>query len=828
MKPSIQIFFVFILLLSFQLAFSENIPESRATVVAKHFFARQYNQIPGFSPHSIQADLVETKTLHSNSLMYIFNINQQGYIIVSGWSGTIPVLAFSPNTTYNPDELEQAPAFIEMLEMYEKELVFIVNNQLEATSEIEQQWADLLSDPIPNTRSRSIEPLLVSTWNQSCYYNELCPEDDASPYGYCNHVPAGCVALAMAQIMKYWEYPASGSGSHTYYTYDYGYLSADFENTTYGWDQMQNSINSTNLAMATLIYHCAVSVDMQFSPTGSGAYTSDAKNSLINYFNYSPEAQYKNKYSYTNSQWEALLRDELNSGRPIIYRGQGTGGHAWVCDGFSADNYFHMNWGWGGYANGYFYLSNLNPGGNNFTNSQGAIIGIEPLEINIDPPQNLSAEVEGNNVNLSWNTPQESEWMHWDNGTNQGSISLEGGGSFSVAARWTTDDLEAYDGFYISQISVYLHSDEPDYQLKFWTGVNGANLVYTQSLNSVNAGTWNIIDLANPLQIDASDELMMGITINNQANGINSVGFDTGPAIVQKGDLLSFDGSTWTELVSFGINNNWNLQALVSPNSGGKSVAGTAILAKDNFAKSTNNISFTSAPIHKHNPSNTKRGLLGFNIYRNDTKINGSLVENTTYTDENLSSGIYTYYVTSVHNNGESDPSNSVTVNLGMATHTLQLHSGWNSISSYLIPIVTDIESICNPVIDDLIIMQGLYDFYYPYMNINTIGEWEYQKGYMIKVEADCQLAIQGYASDNTTVQLNNGWNLISLLSDCDVDTEELFSGITAYVRIVKDAAGTGVYWPSNGINSLPVMESGKAYYVKIFTNKTITFPNCE
>jgi hypothetical protein len=828
MKTSLQLFFLSVFILFNLQASSESITEITASKAAKQFYAMQLGHLPGTSTQNTQATLMETRVSGNQNLLYIFNMNEQGYVIVSGWSGAVPVLAFSTNSSYNPDALEQAPAFLEMLAAYEKELEYLIQNQYEASPEIEQEWTDLLTEISTQNRSRSVEPLLESTWNQSCYYNELCPEDEAAPYGYCGRVPAGCVALAMAQIMKYWEYPLSGTGSHSYYTYDYGNLSADFANTTYGWEQMQNSTYTSNLAMATLIYHCAVSVEMQFSPEGSGAYTSDAKTSLINYFNYSPEAQYKNKYSYTNSQWEALLRDELDAGRPMIYRGQGTGGHAWVCDGYSADNYFHMNWGWGGYANGYFYLSNLNPAGNNFTSNQAAIIGVEPMEINIDPPQNLTAEVEGNNVNLSWSVPQDPVWMHWDNGANGGSITLEGGGSYNAAARWTPEDLSSYDGMYISQISVYLNSDDPTYQVKIWTGENGANLVYTQNINSVNAGAWNTIELNNPFQIDASDELMLGITVNNQANGIYSVGFDTGPAILQKGDLLSFDGNTWMELVNFGINKNWNLQALVSPDAGNKSAAGTAILAKDKFENSGTNFSFSIPDINKRSPSITNRGLLGFNIYRNDSKINTSLVENTNYTDENPAPGIHTYYVTSVHNTGESEASNLVTVTAGMATHTLELSSGWNSISSFLNPSVSDIESICNPIMGDMIIMQNLYDLYYPHMNINTIDEWEYQKGYLIKVEGDCQLPIQGYASDNKTLQLNNGWNLISVLSDCDVDTEELFSGITSYIRIVKDAAGTGVYWPSMGINSLPVMKSGKAYYVKIFTNKTITFPACE
>ena len=129
-------------------------------------------------------------------------------------------------------------------------------------------------------------PLCSTTWNQDCYYNQLCPTATGGP---CNKVYAGCVATAMAQIMKFWNWPAQGTSSHSYTHPTYGAQTANFDSTTYDWTHMpiyltSGSTNTQKTAVATLIYHCAVSVDMDFDPNGSGAYSQNIPAALINYF----------------------------------------------------------------------------------------------------------------------------------------------------------------------------------------------------------------------------------------------------------------------------------------------------------------------------------------------------------------------------------------------------------------------------------------------------------------------------------------------------------------------------------------------------------------
>ena len=809
-------------------SFADTVTITDAEKAAKNF----YWQNAGLQSHStydqISAILVETRTSRSMDLIYIFNIDNQGFVLVSGWDGTVPVPGYSTEGIYTGMAEGLPPGFSEILTLYEKQIEHAISARTKATPEIEAVWESLLSAPKQQNGSRSVNPLLTTTWNQSCYYNELCPEDDDAPNGYCGHVPVGCVALAMAQVMKYWDYPVTGNGSHSYYASPYGWQSADFGNTTYNWDAMPNSLSSSNLDVATLLYHCAVSVNMQFGPNGSGAYTGDALTALENYFNYDPAGQYYFKSSFTDVVWEDMLRDELDFGRPVIYRGQDSGGHAWVCDGYTADDYFHMNWGWGGYANGYFYLSNLNPAGQNFTSNQAAIMHIVPNEAIVEPPQNLQAEVVGNDVQLSWMPPLEPQWIHWDNGSTSGVLSMAGGGSFDAAARWAPGDLDSFDELYITKVSVYLGSDLPQYELKIWTGENAANLVYSEPLNSITSNGWNMIDLSGAVQIDAATDLYIGVSVIDQPNGESAIGRDSGPAVEGRGGMISFDGSTWGELMDYGLNFNWNIQAFVNTTEDGKSLAAGALIKGKPYPP--NSAELISMPAKPGNPANGpgNRDLIGYNIYRDGSKITESPVPGISYTDEGLAPGTYEYYVTSLYNAGESAPSNTVSVTSGLSVHNFQLSAGWNSISSLLLPVNPEVEEICVPVMDHMVIMQNMNSVYCPVLEINTLQQWDFQSGYLIKVDQDCSLPFEGLTNTDRTITLNNGWNLIPVLSECEVNTEALFADIVSYVRVVKDAAGSGVYWPSKGVNTLPVLEPGKAYYVKIFSSKTINFPSCE
>ena len=283
-------------------------------------------------------------------------VNTRGGYVLVGADDRLPeVLGYNPNGDFDPDNI--APALRFWLNCYEEELDQMSN----------------LQSPISNLQSRraiaAVEPLCSSKWNQSSPYNELAPvyNDNGSK------CVTGCVATAMAQVMYYYKHPAMGTGSHSYLWIctepvgKSGTLSANFGQTSYEWSKMLDSYRSgytseQSSAVATLMYHCGVSVDMGYG-SSSGAYTEKVPVALKNYFNYDANYQCIKKVMYSSDSLNAIIAAELKAQRPVIVSGSNDeGGHAFVCDGCDNKGYFHINWGWGGSNDGYYLLTALNPG----------------------------------------------------------------------------------------------------------------------------------------------------------------------------------------------------------------------------------------------------------------------------------------------------------------------------------------------------------------------------------------------------------------------------------------------------------------------------------
>lgn len=309
---------------------------------------------------------------------YLFNASTgNGFVIVSADDRALPILGYSETGTLNPAMLPVN--FVSWMDVYESEIDWVKENVSLPDEATASQWQQLLSNTYePERADRNVAPLLSTTWGQGAPYNAYCPYDNT----YGEQCVTGCVATAMAQIMKYWEYPYKGTGSHSYYHNNFGTLSADFGNTIYSWFDMPNSNPpANNTSIAALMYHCGVSVDMNYSGSleGSGAYSHDISNALINYFGYQSTAMWVQETNYGYYQWIALLKNELDNGRPMEYSGQDLqqGGHSFVCDGYNND-YFHFNWGWDGSENAYFMLTSLAPSSYDFSNNEAATIGIQP------------------------------------------------------------------------------------------------------------------------------------------------------------------------------------------------------------------------------------------------------------------------------------------------------------------------------------------------------------------------------------------------------------------------------------------------------------------
>ena len=337
------------------------------------------------------------KSTEQTTYFYVFNA-ENGFVIVAGEDNVSPILGYSYENTFDPDNMP--PNLIEWLKGYEEQIRYVIEQNVSATEQVQKEWNNYYNNTLPSVRkSGSVAPLVAAKWGQGSPYNAFCPGSGS------NKSVTGCVATAMAIIMKYWSYPVVGSGSNSYTPPNYtsNPLSVDFGSTTYLWDSMPTTGVSTARqtqkdAVATLMYHCGVSVEMDYNTSaqgGSGAVTNGdyyptAEYALKTFFGYKSTLKTVSKPSVTTQGWIDTLKNELDEGRPILYSGRnssGTTGHAFVCDGYNEDGKFHFNWGWESSYDGYFALTALNPGTGGegsgdgvYTYSQRAIIGIEPPE----------------------------------------------------------------------------------------------------------------------------------------------------------------------------------------------------------------------------------------------------------------------------------------------------------------------------------------------------------------------------------------------------------------------------------------------------------------
>ncbi len=332
-------------------------------------------------------------TLSDNTgpLLYIFNFSEGGFMVVAAEDAVNPVIGYVFEGMYTNQN--QPETFAGYMDYMKGQVNYYRTNQFTADQTIKETWkrylaADFDSKPLAKS-SKDVEPLTISRFDQGKYYNTKCPLDAG---GISGHVVTGCVATSMAQIMYYYRYPETGQGSHSYYANNssgnpnygvYGLQSANYAATTYHWDAMVNEPSEVNLDIAQLMYHCGVAVNMSYGPGASGAFSADVPSAMINFFKYSSSTSYSQKFNYSSTQWDNIIQTDLNNKHPLIYSGQSSaGGHAWICDGFQIQTgvaMYHMNWGWSASYNGYFALSNLNPGGDPpYASSQGIIKNMYP------------------------------------------------------------------------------------------------------------------------------------------------------------------------------------------------------------------------------------------------------------------------------------------------------------------------------------------------------------------------------------------------------------------------------------------------------------------
>ncbi|MDE5728070.1 MAG: C10 family peptidase [Duncaniella sp.] len=320
------------------------------------------------APNRVEAALtLSAETTDAPTLYVISRGEGKGFVAVAADDVAAPLLGYSDEG--NASELN--PNVRYWLSELSREIAAAIENGANPfeTYKAPEAWD-------------AISPKCTTQWNQDAPYNNLAP----SVSGY--KCPIGCVATAMAQVINYYKYPVQGVGAHSY-NWNGQELSFDYANTTFDWANMADTYNSNSTlaqrnAVATLMYACAVSVDMGFRAEASGAYSFNVPAALRDYFNFDKGVYYAMRLAYSQQEWESMVYNEIKNNGPIYYAGRGeSGGHAFVCDGYK-DGMFHFNWGWGGMSDGYYRLHALVPGsqgigGNSdgFNTDQSIILGLQ-------------------------------------------------------------------------------------------------------------------------------------------------------------------------------------------------------------------------------------------------------------------------------------------------------------------------------------------------------------------------------------------------------------------------------------------------------------------
>ena len=344
------------------------------------------------------------QTQKGEPAVYIFDRPaSSGYLIVSADDTATPLLGYADSGSFDANNMP--PQLEWWLSEYASQIDYASANGIKNT------YA-----PIAN--KKEIAPLVETKWNQGTPYNNLCPS--------VNNVkcPSGCVATAMAQVMKFWNYPEVGTGrvTATLPSGGTGEGVINLAQKPFDWNNMIDSYSGYNYtneqenAVATLMQAAGYAAKMNYAPGGSGALSINAAISLSKNFKYNPNIQYLQRLYFNAAEWNEIVYNELAAGRPILYGGQSTSvGHEFVCDGYDGNGYFHFNWGWGGMSDGYFILDALNPNsvgtgggaGGGYNSRQDIIIGIQPSSVETDVYLtqfgNLSASASGSNISLALN-----------------------------------------------------------------------------------------------------------------------------------------------------------------------------------------------------------------------------------------------------------------------------------------------------------------------------------------------------------------------------------------------------------------------------------------
>jgi hypothetical protein len=604
------------------------------------------------------------RATNGTATAYVFNFNS-GFVIVAADDCSSPILGYSDHGQFDYETAPDGLRF--MLDELSHGIETVVQQGGNVSSDIVCRWKNLETYGVlhPDRGAPVVGPLVPLKWNQDAPYNMYAP-------GGC---PTGCVATAMAQLMKYWEWPVTGTGEHSYYAMGYGEQYANFGATTYAWDKMLNYYGNATQeekeAVATLMYHCGVSVNMMYAPDGSGAFSDDVPTAISTYFSYSEHAEHISKSGHTYDEWIALLKSNIDQHIPLYYSGQSPdGGHAFVCDGYDVDDLFYFNWGWGGASNGYFLIDGENF---DYSGSQAIVYDFIPNYVyNQMPkaPENLSVSIDSDVSrigHLSWTNPTETM-------TGEALTALD-----KIVVKRNGFVVQEITGVAPGQAMTY--DDEVPYfdQFEYTVMAVGADTYGRSTVTKAVFGpycTWKVVMTSTDFHgWDGG-----GITVQNAAGTyIDFLTTTQATATIQNFQMaLGNNNLYWTapnsniSNLSFKVRDAEN-QLVYEYNGPSSGLEPGLIKTLNNGCGNENTC---EAPYNLKatlDPENDRTIILtwdsdhtpefGYCIYRDGFLFN--MAHETQYVDVNTEIGGHSYYITALCNGGETVPSNEYCVTSG-------------------------------------------------------------------------------------------------------------------------------------------------------------------
>ena len=612
-----------------------------------------------------ELDLAYTyRATNGMATAYVFNFDG-GFVILAADDCYSPILGYSYQGCF---DYETAPDGLRyMLGELSKDIEKTVQLSLPVTSDILCRWKNLDAYGMmhPDRGQVIVGPLVQQRWDQGSPFNMYVPAG----------CPTGCVATAMAQLMKYWEWPARGTGEHSY-QWNGQTLSANFGETTYEWDNMIDYYNNgggtpeQKQAVATLMWHCGVSVNMNYEPDGSGAYSGDVPVAISNYFSYSEHATHLGR-SGSYDDWIALLKTYIDQHIPLYYSGQSSeGGHAFICDGYDSDDLFYFNWGWGGASNNFILIDGEHF---DYTGSQAIVYDFVPDYVyNQMPkaPENLSISIDSDVSrigHLSWTNPSETEAGMPLNSIDKIIVKRNG---FIVQ-----EITNVAPGQVMNCDDEVPFFDQFEYTVMAVTDNNYGRTTHTKGVFGPYCD-WKVIMTSSSFQgWDGG-----GITVQNAAGSyIDFLTTTQATASMQTFQMaLGNNNLYWVEPNSIISNMSFKIRdaenQIVYQYEGPSSGLEAGILrtlnnscGNENTCESPYNLKATVDPNNDRNIILTwdsdHTPEFGYNIYRDGFLFN--MAHETNYIDENTDIGGHCYYITALCSGGETANSNEYCVTSG-------------------------------------------------------------------------------------------------------------------------------------------------------------------